>query len=200
MKKFLMALILMIPMSVYAWSFPSVGIENDVSVSSNGWTVSVDQNGGNAVSVGTSGLLFTNSDDVRLGVSYDTPLLWGLSGGTSWKYTTDHDHVLGVNTAIDYWGANLDTAFEWNLNEMDFDASVGTGYTAFGLDGSVTSNWDIDRFSYEGIDVSSGYTWAVTDTFSVRPNVTVPFDGSFGLGDITAGVSISLSFGSTPSE
>ena len=48
--------------------------------------------------------------------------------------------------------------------------------------------------------MTAGYTWAVTDTFSVRPNVTVPFDDDFTRGDLTAGVSISLSFGSTPSE
>jgi len=63
----------------------------------------------------------------------------------------------------------------------------------------VTSKWDVDDFSYEGMDVTAGYTWNVTDTFSVRPNLKVPFDEDFGRGDLTVGVSISLSFGSTPS-
>jgi len=27
--------------------------------------------------------------------------------------------------------------------------------------------------------VTAGYTWAVTDSFSVRPNLTVPFDDDF---------------------
>ena len=185
-----MALLLMVPMSTYALS---VGVENDVTIGSNGSFVTVD---GNAVTVGTGGISFTNSDTVRIGVDYATSLIGGLTGGVSYDYTTGNDHVLGVDTSIEYWGANLDTTFAWNINDTDFDATVGTGYNLFGLDGSVTSKWDIDDFSYEGLDVAAGYTWNVTDSFSVRPNLTIPFDEDFGRGDLTAGVSISLSFGS----
>ena len=194
MKKFLIALLLMVPMSTYALS---VGVENDVTIGSNGSFVTVD---GNAVTVGTGGISFTNSDTVRIGVDYATSLIGGLSGDLSYDYTSGNDHVLGVGTSIEYWGANLDTTFEWNVNDTDFDATVGTGYNLFGLDGSVTTNWDIDDFSYEGLDVAAGYTWNVTDSFSVRPNVTMPLDSGFSRGDLSAGVSINLSFGSTPSE
>ena len=194
MKKFLMALLLMVPMSTYALS---VGVENDVTIGSNGSFVTVD---GNAVTVGTGGISFSNSDTVRIGVDYDTSLIGGLTGGVSYDYTTDNDHVLGVGTSIEYWGANLDTTFAWNVNDTDFDATIGTGYNLFGLDGSVTTNWDIDDFAYEGLDVAAGYTWNVTDSFSVRPNVTLPLDSGFSRGDLSAGVSINLSFGSTPSE
>ena len=194
MKKFLMALLLMVPMSTYALS---VGVENDVTIGSNGSFVTVD---GNAVTVGTGGISFSNSDTVRIGVDYSTSLIGGLSGGVSYDYTTDNDHVLGVDTSIEYWGANLDTTFAWNVNDTDFDATIGTGYNLFGLDGSVTTNWDIDDFAYEGLDVAAGYTWNVTDSFSVRPNVTLPLDSGFSRGDLTAGVSINLSFGSTPRE
>ena len=194
MKKFLMTLLLMIPMSTYALS---VGVENDVTIVSNGSFVTVD---GNAVTVGTGGISFTNSDTVRIGVDYSTSLIGGLTGGVSYDYTTGNDHVLGVDTSIEYWGANLDTTFAWNVNDTDFDATIGTGYNLFGLDGSVTTNWDIDDFAYEGLDVAAGYTWAVTDSFSVRPNVTLPLDSGFSRGDLSAGVSINLSFGSTPSE
>jgi len=196
MKKFLMALLLMVPVSAYAFS---IGVVNDITASTNGASLAWDQNG-NSFTASGNGLSFSTSDTTRIGVAYNTPLIWGLSGGTSWEYTSDNDHVLGLDTSFDYWGANLDATVGWNLNEMDFDGTLGTGYTAFGLDGSITSNWDIDRFSYEGVDVTGGYTWAISDEFSVRPNVTVPFDGGFGLGDITAGVSISIQFGSTPSE
>ena len=194
MKKFLMALLLMVPMSTYALS---VGVENDVTIGSNGSFVTVD---GNAVTVGTGGISFSNSDTVRIGVDFDTSLIGGLSGGVSYDYTSTSDHVLGVDTSIENWGANLDTTFAWNVNDTDFDATIGTGYNLFGLDGSVTTNWDIDDFSYEGLDVAAGYTWNVTDSFSVRPNVTLPLDSGFSRGDLTAGVSINLSFGSTPSE
>ena len=196
MKKFLMALVLMVPMSTYALS---VDVEHDVNVSAGGATIGVSQDG-NEITVGTGGLTFSNSDTVDFGIAYSTSLLGGLEGGISYDYTNESDHVLGVDTTLEYWGINFDTGFDWNINDTDFTAEIGTGYDVFGLDGSVTSNWDVDDFKYEGMDVTAGYTWAVTDTFSVRPNLTVPFDDDFTRGQLTAGVSISLSFGSTPSE
>ena len=196
MKKFLMAFLLMLPVSAYALS---VGVEHDVNVSAGGATIGVSQDG-NEITVGTGGLTFSNSDTVDFGVAYSTSLLGGLEGGLSYDYTNENDHVVGVDTTVEYWGIGFDAAFDWNINDADFGAEIGTGYSIFGLDGSLTSNWDVDDFSYEGMDVTAGYTWAVTDTFSVRPNVTVPFDDDFGRGDLTAGVSINLSFGSTPSE
>ena len=190
MKKYLMMLALMLPMSAYAFS---VGVVNDVTATGNGASLSFDQND-NKVTVGAAGLSFSTSDDVRLGIAYDTDFVLGLSGGTSVKYTTDDDFVLGVKTGFEYWGANLDTEITWNVNDTEFDAKVGTGYTLFGLDGKVTSKWDVDDFSYVGMDVNAGYTWTVTENFSVRPNVTLPLDSSFGRGDISAGVSIVVSF------
>ena len=196
MKKFLMTLLLMLPVSAYALS---VGVEHDVNVSAGGATIGVSQDG-NEITVGTGGLTFSNSDTVDFGVAYSTSLLGGLEAGLSYDYTNESDHVVGVDTSVALLGINFDTAFDWNINDADFGAEIGTGYEVFGVDGSVTSNWDVDDFSYEGMDVAAGYTWAVSDSFSVRPNITIPFDDGFSRGDLTAGVSISLSFGSTPSE
>ena len=196
MKKFLMTFLLMLPVSAYALS---VGVEHDVNVSAGGATIGVSQDG-NEITVGTGGLTFSNSDTVDFGIAYSTSLLGGLEGGVSYDYTTDSDHVIGVDTTLEYWGLNFDTGIDWNVNDTDVSATIGTGYGILGVDGSVTSNWDVDDFSYEGLDIDAGYTWAVTDTFSVRPNVSIPFDDGFSRGDLTAGVSISLSFGSTPSE
>ena len=190
-----MALMLMVPVSAYALD---VDVLNDVNVSVGSATFGVDQDG-NKVSVGASGWIFSTSDTVDFGVAYSTSLLGGLEAGLSYDYTNESDHVVGVDTSFEYWGINLDADFDWNINDTDFDAKLGTGYGIFGLDGSVTSNWDVDDASYEGMDVTAGYTWNVTDSFSVRPNLTVPFDDDFTRGDLTAGVSISLSFGSTPS-
>ena len=196
MKKFLMTLLLMLPVSAYALS---VGVENDVNVSAGGATIGVSQDG-NKITVGTGGLTFSNSDTVDFGVAYSTSLLGGLEGGISYDYTNESDHVVGIDTTVEYWGLGFDAGFDWNINDTDFDATIGTGYNIFGLDGSLTSNWDVDDFAYEGMDVTAGYTWNVTDSFSVRPNLTVPFDEDFGRGELTAGVSISLSFGATSTE
>ena len=190
MKKYVMMLVLMLPMSAYALS---VGLVNDVTASGDGGSMSFDQ-GNNKFTVRADGLSFSTSDTVRLGIAYDTDFVLGLSGGTSVKYTTDSDFVLGVKTGFEYWGANLDTEITWNVNDTEFDAKVGTGYTLWGLDGKVTSKWDVDDFSYEGLDVNAGYTWTVTDNFSVRPNVSLPLDNDWVRGDVTAGVSIVVSF------
>ena len=191
-----MTLLLMLPVSAYALS---VGVEHDVNVSAGGATIGVSQDG-NKISVGASGLTFSTSDTVDFGVAYSTSLLGGLEGGISYDYTNESDHVVGIDTTVEYWGLGFDAGFDWNINDTDFDATIGTGYNIFGLDGSLTSNWDVDDFAYEGVDVTAGYTWNVTDSFSVRPNLTVPFDEDFGRGELTAGVSISLSFGATSTE
>ena len=191
MKKLLMALMLMVPMSVYALN---VDVENDVTVSANGVTFAVDQDG-DKISIGASGLTFSTSDTVDFGVAYSTSLLGGLEAGLSYDYTNESDHVVGVDTSFEYVGINLDANFDWNITDTDFDAKLGTGYTLLGVDGSVTSKWDVDDFSYEGMDVTAGYTWKVSDTFSVRPNVKLPIDDDWKRGEIVAGVSITINFG-----
>ena len=196
MKKFLMALLLMAPVSAYALS---VGVEHDVSIEAGGATIGYDQDG-SKFSVGTQGITFSNSDTVDFGVEYSTSLLGDLEGSVSYDYTTDSDHVLGLGTSVEYFGVGLDADFGWNVSDSEVTGEIGTGYSLLGVDGSLTSNWDIDDFSYEGLDIDAGYTWAITDTFSVRPNVTVPFDEDFTRGDLTAGISISLSFGSSSTE
>jgi hypothetical protein len=190
MKKFLMALLILVPVSASALE---VEVLNDVAITGNNASLSVDQDG-NKVTVGVGGLSFSNSDTVTFGVAYETDLLFGLNGGTSYDYTVESDHVLGLDTGFETFGATIDASFSWNISDTDVTADLGTGYSIFGLDGSVTSYWDIDDTTYEGMDVTSGYTWAVTDSFSVRPNLTVPFDEDFTRGDISAGVSIVISF------
>ena len=191
MKKFLIALMLMIPMSAYALG---VDFVSDVTVASHGVVIGMDQDG-DEFSVGAAGLTVSTSDTSQIGIEYGSTV-WGVTGSASYSYTSDDEHALGFDTSTSLLGVNLDAGIDWNIDDASFAGTVGTGYSMFGLDGSATTNWDLDDFAYEGMDVTAGYTWNVTDSFSVRPNLTVPFDEDFGRGDLTAGVSISLSFGS----
>ena len=195
MKKFLIPLLCMYPMSVFALDFVS-----DVSVTSGSTTFSYNQSG-DKFKIEQDGLAAYFSDDVALGLEYTSTLLEGagVSVSAHYEYTEEDDSVIGVNSSFKQFGVVLDAGVDWNVNDSDVSAKLGTGYSILGIDGALTSKWDVDDFSYEGMDVTAGYTWNVTDTFSVRPNVTVPFDDDFTRGDLTAGVSISLSFGSTPS-
>ena len=195
MKKFLMALLLMIPMSAYALD---VDFVSDVTVASHGVVIGMDQDG-DEFSVGAAGLTVSTSDTSQLGIEYASTI-WGVTGSASYDYTSSDEHLLGFDTSTSLLGVDLDAGVDWNIDDASFAGTIGTGYSMFGLDGSATTNWDLDDFAYEGMDVSAGYTWAVTDSFSVRPNVTIPFDDGFSRGDLTAGVSISLSFGSNSSE
>ena len=175
-----------------------VDFVSDVSVASHGVTIGLDQDG-NAFSVGAGGLTVSTSDTSQIGIEYGSTL-WGVTGSASYDYTSDDEHLLGFDTSTSLLGVNLDAGVDWNIDDASFAGTVGTGYSMFGLDGSATTNWDLDDFKYEGLDVDAGYTWAVTDSFSVRPNVSIPFDEDFSRGDLVAGISVSLSFGSTPSE
>ena len=196
MKKFLIPLLCMYPMSVFALDFVS-----DVSVTSGSTTFSYDQ-GGDKFKIEQNGLAAYFSNDVALGLEYTSTLLEGagVSVSAHYEYTEEDDSVIGITSGFEQFGVSLDATVDWNVNDSDVSAKLGTGYSILGIDGALTSKWDVDDFSYEGMDVTAGYTWNVTDTFSVRPNVTVPFDDDFTRGDLTAGVSISLSFGSTSSE
>ena len=171
-----------------------VDFVSDVSIASHGVTIGMDQDG-DKFSVGAAGLTVSTSDTSQIGIEYGSTV-WGVTGSASYDYTSDDEHLLGFDTSTSLLGVNLDAGVDWNIDDASFAGTVGTGYNMFGLDGSATTNWDLDDFAYEGMDVTAGYTWNVTDSFSVRPNLTIPFDEDFGRGDLTAGLSISLSFGS----
>ena len=175
-----------------------VNFVSDVSIASHGVTIGLDQDG-DEFSVGAGGLTVSTSDTSQIGIEYGSTV-WGVTGSASYDYTSDDEHLLGFDTSTSLLGVNLDAGVDWNIDDASFAGTVGTGYSMFGLDGSATTNWDLDDFAYEGLDVDAGYTWAVTDSFSVRPNLTIPFDDGFSRGDLTAGVSISLSFGATSTE
>jgi len=198
MKKFLVALVagtglILIGCQKEAEAL-DVDFVNDVSIASHGVTIGLDQDG-DEFSVGAGGLTVSTSNTSQIGVEYASTV-WGVTGSASYSYTSDDEHELGFDTSTSLLGIDLDAGIDWNIDDASFAGTVGTGYSMFGLDGSATTNWDLDDFAYEGLDVDAGYTWAVTDSFSVRPNVSIPFDDDFERGDLTAGISISLSFGS----
>ena len=171
-----------------------VDFVSDVTVASHGVSIGLDQDG-NAFSVGAGGLTVSTSDSKQIGIEYGMTFS-GITGSASYDYTSDDEHALGFDTSVAVLGIDVDAGIDWNIDDASFSGSFGSGFSAFGLDGSATTNWDLDDFAYEGLDLDAGYTWSVTDSFSVRPNLSIPFDEDFGRGDLTAGISVSLSFGS----
>ena len=198
MKKFLVALaagagLILIGCQKEAEAL-DVDFVSDVSIASHGVSIGLDQDG-DEFSVGAAGLTVSTSDTSQIGIEYASTV-WGVTGSASYSYTSDDEHALGFDTSTSLLGVDLDAGVDWNIDDASFAGTVGTGYSMFGLDGSATTNWDLDDFAFDGLDVEAGYTLKLSDSFSIRPNVTVPFDEDFGRGDLTAGLSISLSFGS----
>ena len=171
-----------------------VDFESDLSLSTSGWTIGLDQDG-DKLSVSAGGVTLSTSDTTQVGIEYGMTLS-GIEGSASYDYTSDDEHVLGLDTSVEMFGVNVDAGLDWNVDDSNFDATLGTGFNAFGLDGSATSHWDLDDFGFTKMDIDAGYTWNVTDSVAVRPNVTIPFDEDWERGNLTAGFSVSITLGS----
>ena len=197
MKKYLIALVAGLGLIVAGCGEKAEALDvdfvSDLTVASEGWTIGVDQDG-DALSISAGGVTLSTSDTTQVGIEYGMTFS-GITGSASYDYTSDDEHELGFDTSVSVLGVSVDAGFDWNVDDSSFDASLGSGYSAFGLDGSVTSYWDIDDFGFTGMDIDAGYTMNLTDNVSVRPNVTIPFDDDFNRGDLTAGFSVSITFG-----
>ena len=214
MKKFLMALICVLPMSVLGADFGTIGVSAtatndngvtlgfgddgnvDVSLAGAGYTFGYDQDG-NELSLGTHGISLSHSDTTKVGLGYSAGIGF-FDGGISYDWGVDGDHSIGASTAVSVAGVSLDTSLDWNLSDRDLTGELGTSYEIAGINTSATSNWDIDDFSYEGIDFDAGYTWQVASGLSLTPSVGMGFDSDWSRGDATASVAINLSFGEAP--
>ena len=199
MKKFLVALaagagLILIGCQKEAEAL-DVDFVSDLTVASEGWTIGVDQDG-DALSVSAGGVTLSTSDSTQIGLEYGMTFS-GITGSASYDYTSADEHELGFDTSVSLLGVSVDAGLDWNIDNSSFDASLGSGFEAFGLDGSVTSYWDVDDFGFTSMDIGAGYTLALTDNVSIRPNVTIPFDDDFERGDLTAGFSVNITFGGT---
>ena len=197
MKKFLIALVAGLGLIVAGCGEKAEALDvdfvSDLTIVSQGVSIGLDQDG-DALSISAGGVTLSTSDTTQIGLEYGMTFS-GITGSASYDYTSDDEHELGFDTSLSMLGVSVDAGLDWNIDNSSFDASLGSGYSAFGLDGSVTSYWDIDDFGFTGMDIDAGYTMNITDNVSLRPNVTIPFDDDFERGDIVAGFSVSITFG-----
>ena len=193
MKKLLVALLCMAPLSAMAFS---TSWEHDLAISSGGTSVTFDQDG-SEFAASHNGLSISTSDTVDIVISYSTSLLGALSGTVSLDHHADDDNVVGLETSFSQWGASITPSLDWNVNDTDFDSTVKVGYGLFGLDTYYSVNFDVDELEFSGSETGVGYTWQVSDGFSLTPNLTVPFDSDWDRGTVVAGISLNISFGSS---
>ena len=193
MKKLLVALLCMAPLSAMAFT---TSWEHDLAISSGGTSVTFDQDG-SEFAASHNGLSISTSDTVDIGISYSTSLLGALSGTVSLDHHADDDNVVGLETSFSQWGASITPSLDWNVNDTDFDSTVKVGYGLFGLDTYYSVNFDVDELEFAGSETGVGQTWKVSDGFSLTPNLTVPFDSDWDRGTVVAGISLNISFGSS---
>ena len=193
MKKLLVALLCMAPLSAMAFT---TSWEHDLAISSGGTSVTFDQDG-SEFAASHNGLSISTSDTVDIGISYSTSLLGALSGTVSLDHHADDDNVVGLETSFSQWGASITPSLDWNVNDTDFDSTVKVGYGLFGLDTYYSVNFDVDELEFSGSETGVGYTLQVSDGFSLTPNLTVPFDSDWDRGTVVAGISLNISFGSS---
>jgi len=193
MKKLLVALLCMAPLSAMAFS---TSWEHDLAISSGGTSVTFDQDG-SEFAASHNGLSISTSDTVDIGISYSTTLLGALDATVGLDHQVNDDNIIGVETSFSQWGATITPSLDWNVNDTDFDSTVKVGYGIFGLDSYYSLNFDVDETEFSGSEAGVGYTWKVSDGFSLTPNLTIPYDSDWDRGTLTAGVSLNISFGSS---
>ena len=210
MKKLVFAL-MMLPMSLFAADFDRIGV--DVSAFSNdgvhlgiadsgslslglagdGYTFTFNQDD-NDMAVSAYGVELSRSDSKKVGVGYGAGI--GIfDGGVHYNWMSSGDHVVGGGTTLTVGGVDLATAADWNLTASDITGTVGTSMDLWGAQASAVSKWDIDDFSYDGLELDAGYAIPVAAGIHITPSVGVGFDSDWSRGDATASVAVILSFG-----
>lgn len=193
MKKTLVALLCLAPLSAMA---VSTSWEHDVTVGTGNTLVTFDQDG-SEFAASHNGLSISTSDTVDIGISYSTTLLGALNATVGLDHRADDDNIIGVETSFSQWGATITPSLDWNVNDTDFDSTVKVGYGILGLDTYYSLDFDVDETEFSGSEAGVGYTWKVSDGFSLTPNLSVPYDSDWDRGTLTAGISLNISFGSS---
>ena len=210
MKKLVFAL-MMLPMSLFAADFDRIGVDvsafnNDgvhlgiadsgslrLGLAGDGYTFTFNQDD-NDMAVSAYGVELSRSDSKKVGVGYGAGI-GILDGGVHYNWMASGDHVVGGGTTLTVGGFDLATAADWNLTASDITGTVGTSMDLWGAQASALSKWDIDDFSYDGLELGAGYAIPVAAGLHITPSVGVDFDSDWSRGDATASVAVILSFG-----
>jgi len=82
------------------------------------------------------------------------------------------------------------------VSSQNIGGKAGTSIDLWGAQASAVSKWDVDSFSFDGLDLSAGYTIPVSEGLSVAPVLSMGLDEDWNRGDLKAAISIGMSFGS----
>ena len=212
MRKILALILMLSPMAVLGADLGKIDISTKIShedgihlgltdsgvysfgLAGDGYTFTFDGSD-NDMELGVSGVYLSHSDSKNVGVGYGAGV--GIfDGGVHYNWMTNGDHVVGGATTLTVRGVGLETSVDWNLSASDINGKVGTSIDLWGAQASAVSKWDVDSFSFDGVDFSAGYEIPVADGLAVTPALSMGLDEDWDRGDLKASVGISMSFGS----
>ena len=212
MRKILALILMLSPMAVLGADLGKIDVSTKIShddgihlgltdsgvysfgLAGDGYTFTFDGSD-NDMELGVSGVYLSHSDSKNVGVGYGAGV--GIfDGGVHYNWMTNGDHVVGGATTLTVRGVGLETSADWNLSASDINGKVGTSIDLWGAQASAVSKWDIDSFSFDGVDFSAGYEIPVSGGLAITPALSMGLDEDWDRGDLKASVGISMSFGS----
>ena len=173
----------------------SLGLDDQgvysIAVTNEGYSFSFDDSDNN-VSLGAYGVSLSTSDSKNIGVGYGLGIGF-FDGDVHYNHMNNGDHVVGGATTLTVGGVGLETSLDWNVSGRKIDGKAGTSINLWGADASVVSKWKVDNLSYDGLDLSAGYSIPVASGLKIKPEVSMALDDNWNRGDMKVGLSINMS-------
>jgi len=194
MKKLFLSLLIAVPfLAACQEKAQAMNWNHDITVSSAGASLSWDGDG-DELTVGVNGASVWHSDTVDVGVGYDINLNDSLSLSATYEYEADEDSVVGVGTTVSMFGLALEPSVDWNISDSQWSGNLSTSYGIMGATLDASLDVDLDDPSFTGSEYTLGYSLALSESVSVTPSLTIPFDSDWDRGDSSAAISIAVSF------
>jgi len=208
MKK-LLALALLFPLTAFGADLGKINVSSNVNYEDGisfgvgdsgkfnlaligeGYTFSFDESDNN-ISLGAHGVNLSRSDSKNIGFGYGLGIGF-FDGGVHYNNMNNGDHVVGGATTLTVGGVGLETSLDWNVSGRKIDGKAGTSINLWGADASVVSKWKVDNLSYDGLDLSAGYSIPVASGLKIKPEVSMALDDNWNRGDMKVGLSINMS-------
>ena len=194
MKKLFLSLLIALPfLAACQEKAEAIDWNHDITVAHGDTSLSWD-NDGDKVTVGVGSTSLWHSDSVDIGLGYDMNLSDSLAISATYEYEADEDSVIGVGTTVSMFGLALVPSVDWNISDSQWSGNLSTSYDVFGARLDASLDMDLDDPGLTGSEYTLGYSLALSESVSVTPSLSIPFDSDWERGDLEAGISITASF------
>ena len=194
MKKLFLSLLIALPfLAACQEKAEAIDWNHDITVAHGDTSLSWD-NDGDKVTVGVGSTSLWHSDSVDIGLGYYMNLSDSLAISATYEFEADEDSVIGVGTTVSMFGLALVPSVDWNISDSQWSGNLSTSYNVFGARLDASLDMDLDDPGLTGSEYTLGYSLALSESVSVTPSLSIPFDSDWERGDLEAGISITASF------